>query len=315
MTPPPDGAPWAPSSRTTLPSPAPRSRVTTVVAGIVGLVLVGTVAVLARPDSSEQDVVSVAASASPSATPEDLTAPPPEEPAPAEEPPPAAPPPSSLLMPADGGDGDSWKDTGGTEYRLGLVNAPERGECFAAEATAARKALVAQGFRAEVYTTDRYGRGVSVVTSADGVNVNVQLARHGFVDDRYLTRFRHENPGLAQELDGAFAAARAEGAGLWGACRSSAAAPPPPAAPAPAPPAPVPPPAAAPPPAPPALPAGDCHPDYVTCIPIQGTGSGAGKANDLDCGDIRKKVQVRQPGVDPYRLDGNGSGWGCESYG
>ncbi|MGI8534951.1 MAG: thermonuclease family protein [Mycobacteriales bacterium] len=222
---------------------------------------------------------------------------------------------AALLQAAGGGDGDSWKDTAGREYRLGLVNTPEFNECYGSTATAKRKELTAGGFRADVYTVDRYGRSVSVVTTTDGRNLNVYLARNGFADDRYLDRFRAENPSLATELDSAFAAAKAERAGLWGACTdpsafSGAAAPAParsaaraPAAPA----APV---------APAAAPAADsdCHPDYLTCIPVKGTGSGSGEANDLDCGDIGKAVTLRQVGVDPYRLDGNNDGAGCESY-
>lgn len=34
---------------------------------------------------------------------------------------------------------------------------------------------------------------------------------------------------------------------------------------------------------------------------------------DLDCGDIRKKVRIT--GTDYHRLDADGDGWGCESYG
>ncbi len=127
-----------------------------------------------------------------------------------------------LLVAARGGDGDSWRDTAGREYRLGMVNAPEVGDCFGSQATAERKRLVSKGFRAQVYTKDRYGRGVSVVTTASGVVVNVDLARHGFVDDRYLAKFRSENPALARQLDTAFAAAKAERAGLWSACSGSA---------------------------------------------------------------------------------------------
>jgi endonuclease YncB( thermonuclease family) len=124
----------------------------------------------------------------------------------------------ALLYAARGGDGDSWKDAAGREYRLGLVNAPETGECFGAVATRTRKELVATGFRAETYTIDRYGRRVSVVTLADGRNLNAFLARHGYADDRYLSTFRSENPALAAQLDPAFAAAKAERAGLWAAC-------------------------------------------------------------------------------------------------
>ena len=222
------------------------------------------------------------------------------------EPSSAAEPAPELLRAASGGDGDSWKDTSGREYRLGMVNAPEVDECWGREATAARRSLVAAGFRAEVYTRDRYGRGVSVVTAADGTNVNVALARAGHVDDRYLDEFRHENPALAGQLDAAFSAAKRDRAGLWGSCGAQpqgllapAAAPPAAASPAAAPPA--------------AAPAsGDCHPDYATCIPLQGDGSGRGDANDLDCGQIGSPVRLRTPGVDPYRLDADGDGVGCD---
>jgi endonuclease YncB( thermonuclease family) len=125
---------------------------------------------------------------------------------------------SPLLMPAGGGDGDSWHDTAGAEYRLGLVNTPEYDECYGSEATYKRKELTAHGFRADVYTHDVYGRGVSIVTTASGVNVNIYLARYGFANDKYLSQFRHENPELAAQLDTAFAKARAEHLGVWSAC-------------------------------------------------------------------------------------------------
>ena len=205
----------------------------------------------------------------------------------------AAKPP--LLYAASGGDGDSWKDTHGREYRMGLVNAPEYNECFGSAATAKRKSLVAHGFRASVYTTDAYGRSVSVITLPDGTNLNVWMARHGYANDKYLATFRHENPTLASKLDAAFAAAKAERVGLWGACSTSSSS------------------------------GGgssgttgstssSCHPDYVTCIPIKGDGSGNGDAHDLDCPDIGKLVTLRQVGVDPYRLDADGDGYGCDSY-
>ncbi len=125
---------------------------------------------------------------------------------------------SALLTAAAGGDGDSWRDTRGREYRLGLVNTPELGECFGQVASDQRMALVRGGFRAQVYATDRYGRSVAVVTLADGRNLNVLLARTGLADDRYLAAHRRENPALAVQLDAAFAAARTERRGLWRAC-------------------------------------------------------------------------------------------------
>ena len=210
-----------------------------------------------------------------------------------------------LLQQASGGDGDSWRDTAGTEYRLGLVNAPETGDCFGSEATQRRQSLLAAGFRAEVYASDRYGRQVARVRTADGEDLAVRLAREGVVDDRYLEEFAHENEALAAELRPVFAAARRDGVGLWGACRSGSQqvqglAEPAPVAPAPA---------------APAAPAGDCHPDYATCVPVKGDGSGAGDANDLDCGDVRTVVQLRRPGTDPYRFDREGDGVGCEDWG
>lgn len=125
---------------------------------------------------------------------------------------------TGLLHAAPHGDGDSWKDTQGHEYRLGLVNTPELDECYGQTAAAERKRLVRNGFRAEVYTRDTHGRLVSVVFLPDGTNLNVFLARHGYANDRYLAEFRAENPSLARQLDVAFAAARREKAGLWGAC-------------------------------------------------------------------------------------------------
>jgi endonuclease YncB( thermonuclease family) len=205
---------------------------------------------------------------------------------------------SPLLMPAGEGDGDSWYDTAGAEYRLGLVNTPEYDECYGSEATAKREELTAHGFRADVYAHDVYGRGVSSVTTANGLNLNVYLARYGFANDKYLSQFRHENPKLASQLDTAFAKARAERRGLWSACSRTHddAAPPSPVA------------------TPPIIPVGACHPDYVTCIRVEGDGSGSGDENDLDCGGIQKSVTLRRIGVDPYRLDADGDGIGCQSY-
>lgn len=49
---------------------------------------------------------------------------------------------------------------------------------------------------------------------------------------------------------------------------------------------------------------GNCDPNYTPCIPNVGY--------DLNCSDIRKKVQVI--GTDRHRLDRDGDGYGCESY-
>ncbi len=41
--------------------------------------------------------------------------------------------------------------------------------------------------------------------------------------------------------------------------------------------------------------------------------SGYDDGNDQDCSDVRRKVFVGSD--DPDRLDADGDGWGCESYG
>ena len=205
--------------------------------------------------------------------------------------------PAPLLQMAAGGDGDSWRDTDGVEYRMGLVNTPETNECGGAAATRYRRQALAGGFRATVYETDRYGRQVAVVFAPNGVNLNVAMARDGIADDTFLEQFRHENPRLAAQLDVAFREARAAGRGIWTACRAPAAEPEEPPAPQPI----------------VGGGGGDCHPDYRNCIPVKGDGSGRGAANDLDCGDLSETVYLRQVGRDPYRLDGSDQdGIGCE---
>jgi micrococcal nuclease len=195
-----------------------------------------------------------------------------------------------LLHAASGGDGDSWKDTRGVEYRLGLVNTPELSECYGETASRKRKQLTAPGFRATSYTTDQYGRRVSVVYLADGTNLNVWLARHGYANDKYLAEFRHENRPLAAQLDAAFAAAKREHAGLWGACATGQ-----PQGFA----------AAAVSSKPQSQARGNCEPSYPdVCIPPA--------PPDLDCPDISyRRFKVLAP--DPHHFDSDGDGIGCES--
>ena len=52
-------------------------------------------------------------------------------------------------------------------------------------------------------------------------------------------------------------------------------------------------------------PGSGCQPGYSPCLP---------RVADLNCADIPdSKKPVRVTGSDPYRLDGNGDGWGCTS--
>lgn len=48
----------------------------------------------------------------------------------------------------------------------------------------------------------------------------------------------------------------------------------------------------------------NCSPDYDPCVPDV--------SYDLDCSDVGEQVTV--VGNDPYGLDGDGDGIGCESY-
>lgn len=138
----------------------------------------------------------------------------------------SAPAPSSaatsrlgpLLGLRSGGDGDSWRATNGVEYRMGLINTPETDECGGSTATAYRKRALAAGFYAQPYAKDRYGRAVAVIYTSTGANLNVDMARRGLANDRYLARLRGENPDLARQLDAAFAEAKAARRGVWGAC-------------------------------------------------------------------------------------------------
>jgi hypothetical protein len=48
----------------------------------------------------------------------------------------------------------------------------------------------------------------------------------------------------------------------------------------------------------------NCKPGYSPCLPI---------VADLDCGEISDSLKpIRVTGNDPYRLDGDGDGYGCE---
>lgn len=186
-------------------------------------------------------------------------------------------PPTPLLFITDQKDGDSWEASDGTEYRLGLINTPERNEQCGAEATAFTRRFLEDGFAVDAYATDSYGRSVAEVFDKTGKSLNVALAKSGLGDDRYLDEFRHENPDLAGRLDDALASAAAAD------CKKVV--------------APVP--LVSKPKAP--KPAANCMTGYDPCLPV---------VADLDCGEIGHSVTVT--GNDPYRLDRDGDGIGCD---
>ena len=210
---------------------------------------------------------------------------------------------SALLHVVEEKDGDSFVASDGVDYRVGMVNAPERSTCGGTEASERAYELMAQGFTAEAYDTDDYGRSVARIHTSTG-GLGVLMAREGLVDDRYLDQFRHQHPSYASELDTAFAEARATDAGLWQTCwapaaeESDAAAQDRGGA---------------------VEPTTDsrhagrtgqwpCHPAYRECLP---------DGPDLDCAEVGHTVELLG-NADPFRLDGNSitatDGWGCDTY-
>lgn len=186
--------------------------------------------------------------------------------------------PVAFLFVTDQKDGDSWVASDGKEYRLGLVNTPERNEQCGPEATAYTRKFLSRGFTVDAYATDDHGRAVAEVRDAKGRSLNVRLAKNGLGDGRYLEQFRHENPDLGRRLDRALAVAAVP------ACRKAA--------------KPVP---LVPQPRKTEAPKNDCMSGYSPCLPI---------VADLDCGEIGNPVTVT--GSDPYRLDADGDGIGCD---
>ena len=203
-------------------------------------------------------------------------------------------------------DGDTLDVTlpSGKRERVRLIgiDAAERGACYSAKAAARVRALalgkkiVLKGDATQA-TRDRYKRLLAYVWLPGGKDLGYQLVAGGFAKVYVYDRpFRRLSAYRSAE-----SSAKGTTAGQWKAC----AAPPTRIAPiAPiAPVAPSPPPAPAPPQ--PTPPSGNCHPSYSPCLPIVG---------DLDCADIRAMgvAPVRVLGSDPYRLDGDDDGYGCE---
>ena len=194
-------------------------------------------------------------------------------------------------------DGDTLRLADGREVRLAQVDAPERGECFGSQSTAALRALVdgrsVSLRRPSGPAKDKYGRTLAEVI-VDGVSVDEALIRDGAAE--WYDQFGHEDPDLAARLRIAEDEARAAGRGLWTACHKT----PTSAAPTTA--------VAAARPLVGAAPSGNCHPAYPgDCIPPA--------PPDLDCGSLRRVVQVDHSHGDPHRLDADRDGVGCESYG
>jgi endonuclease YncB( thermonuclease family) len=185
----------------------------------------------------------------------------------------------------DGDTLDVRLTSGKTErVRLIGIDTPERGACYAAKATshmrslAMSKPVVLRGDRTQDIR-DRHGRLLAYVWLPGGKDLGFQLVAGGFAKT-YVYETAFERLSAYRNAE---AAARRATTGQWRACGSAAPKPPAPSAPA----------------------VSNCHPSYSSCLPIVG---------DLDCADIRALgvAPVRVLGSDPYRLDGDKDGWGCE---
>ena len=75
-------------------------------------------------------------------------------------------------------DGDSIR-VDGQRIRFYGIDAPEANQPGGAEATAFIKTILTSQVQLEVMDTDRYGRTVAIVYTADGANVNLQMVQAG----------------------------------------------------------------------------------------------------------------------------------------
>ena len=179
--------------------------------------------------------------------------------------------------------------TSGKRERVRLIgiDTPESGACHASAASArARqlalsKAVVLKGDPTQD-TRDRYGRLLAYVWLPGGKDLGYQLIASGHAKTYvYRTSFQRLSAYRSAE-----AAAKSAARGQWSACGGpTTPVPPPPTTSSP--------------------PSNNCHSSYSPCLPI---------VADLDCADIRAMgvAPVQVHGSDPYRLDGDNDGFGCE---
>ncbi len=170
------------------------------------------------------------------------------------------------------------------KVRLIGVDAAERGACFATAATARARQLAFSkpvtllGDRTQA-TRDQYGRLLAYVWIPGGRDLGYQLIAGGFAKV-YATRTPFERQEAYRTAE---CRAKSAARGRWRSCAPATIRP---AVPSP-------------------QPAGNCHPSYTPCLPVVG---------DLDCAAVRALgvAPVRVTGSDPYRLDGDNDGYGCE---
>ncbi|MFM9368462.1 thermonuclease family protein [Streptomyces sp. Da 82-17] len=220
---------------------------------------------------------------------------------------PAPRPEATVVRVVDGdtldvrGDGDVLPAGEVVRVRLLAIDAPEKGACFAEEATARLTELLPPGsalrYERDVDLKDPYDRYLLYLFDAQGVFVNASLVETGHAEARLYPPNDARWPEISR--DGAEAESTATG--LWAACPepepNSPAEPSPPDEPAPEP-----------------QPVQPDNPDVGD--PDAGDPDGlppgppAG-APDVDCRDVPGPVRVGPD--DPHRLDADGDGIGCDS--
>lgn len=210
-------------------------------------------------------------------------------------PPPPPPPRQRTFRVARVVDGDTLDLAGGRTVRLVQIDTPETsGECYGREASDALGDLLPAGTRVRLERdpaldeVDRYGRILRYVFRCR-TNINLALVQRGAASVWFYDGDRGR---YAERLLVAAGKARAAGRGAWGSCRAT-----------------LDPtrgfetrPRAA---SGQHATGGNCAAGYDPCLPVTG---------DLDCADVEAlgRAPVRVAGSDPYRLDGDGDGWGCE---
>ena len=158
-------------------------------------------------------------------------------------------------------------------------------ECFGLEASAkAEELLLNQKVRLEADPTqgekDTYNRLLRYVFLSDGRNYSLEMIKQGYGHEyTYNLPYKYQQVFQAAEN-----AARSTQRGLWApdACVDQATADSPAAG---------------------NDTSGNCHPAYEPCLPVE---------SDLNCSDVQGPITVKDPAVDPYGLDGDNDGLGCE---
>jgi endonuclease YncB( thermonuclease family) len=199
-------------------------------------------------------------------------------------------------------DGDTIRLDNGDRVRLVQIDAPEgKGDCYGKKAGKVLRQLLPAGTKVRLEgdptldDVDRYGRLLRYVFVNDN-NINLVLVTKGAASVWY---FHGDRGRYADELLRAAKQASRDRRGAWGACEAeldpSSIFNPRPKVNEPLP--------------QPLVPqtSDDCAEGYDPCLPV---------VSDLDCPEIESMglAPVTVSGSDPYRLDGDGDGLGCEPY-